>query len=208
MNYSYTITDICKFTGLKEPFVRRCIRECREMLNQWSIRGDNNSILFEDSALKFFDRVKQLKEEGANLVQIKSTLLNDLKTKDLASSSEDSEKIVSDVATEADVQSEVVGSLIKEYRIVQQEVLESHKNVLQAKDELIVGLKQQMYLLTDGRTPEELRIRRSEEQAEQKEMQRIRLKRVSLIGELKALEGKLFASQKRLDILKQLEEIC
>ena len=208
MNYSYTITDICKFTGLKEPFVRRCIRECREMLNQWSIRGDNNSILFEDSALKFFDRVKQLKEEGANLVQIKSTLLSDLKTKDLASSSEDSEKIVSDVATEADVQSEVVGSLIKEYRIVQQEVLESHKNVLQAKDELIVGLKQQMYLLTDGRTPEELRIRRSEEQAEQKEMQRIRLKRVSLIGELKALEGKLFASQKRLDILKQLEEIC
>ena len=89
MNYSYTITDICKFTGLKEPFVRRCIRECREILNQWSIRGDNNSILFEDSALKFFDRVKQLKEEGANLVQIKSTLLNDLKTKDLASSSED-----------------------------------------------------------------------------------------------------------------------
>ena len=115
---------------------------------------------------------------------------------------------MSDATTDADVQSEVVGSLIKEYRIVQQEVLESHKNVLQAKDELIVGLKQQMYLLTDGRTPEELRIRRSEEQAEQKEMQRIRLKRVSLIGELKALEGKLFASQKRLDILKQLEEIC
>lgn len=208
MNYSYTITDICKFTGLKEPFVRRCIRECRQMLGQWSIRGDNNSILFADSALKFFDRVKQLKEEGANLVQIKSVLMNDFQSQVAKQESSASNEEESSLAVEEQVSGEVVNTLIQEYKAVQKEVIESHKSALQAKDELIVGLKQQMYLLTDGRTPEEIRIIRRQEQAEQKELQQIRLRRVSLIGELKALEGKLFSSQKRLDILKQLEEIC
>ena len=75
---------------------------------------------------------------------------------------------------------------------VHKEVVESHKNVVKAKDELIVGLKQQMFLLTDGRTPEEIRIRRKEEKVEQKELQQVRLRRVSLIGELKLLKVNYF----------------
>ena len=101
MNYSYTVSDICKFTGLKEPFIRRCIRECRDLLSQWSIRGDNNSILFEDSALKFFDRVKQLKEEGANLVQIKSVLLKELEPQGLDEKVQDEGKLEEPKASEA-----------------------------------------------------------------------------------------------------------
>ncbi|MEE2923761.1 MAG: hypothetical protein VX619_03170 [bacterium] len=207
MNYSYTVSDICKFTGLKEPFIRRCIRECRDLLSQWSIRGDNNSILFEDSALKFFDRVKQLKEEGANLVQIKSVLLKELEPQGLDEKVQDNHKLEELKVAEAS-EDGVVTVLLNEYKSAQKEVVESHKNVVKAKDELIVGLKQQMFLLTDGRTPEEIRIRRKEEKVEQKELQQVRLRRVSLIGELKALEGKLFSGQKRLEILKQLEEIC
>ena len=207
MNYSYTVSDICKFTGLKEPFIRRCIRECRDLLSQWSIRGDNNSILFEDSALKFFDRVKQLKEEGANLVQIKSVLLKELEPQGLDEKVQDKYKLEEPKVVEA-AEGGVVTVLLNEYKSAQKEVVESHKNVVKAKDELIVGLKQQMFLLTDGRTPEEIRIRRKEEKVEQKELQQVRLRRVSLIGELKALEGKLFSGQKRLEILKQLEEIC
>jgi len=207
MNYSYTVSDICKFTGLKEPFIRRCIRECRDLLKQWSIRGDNNSILFEDSALKFFDRVKQLKEEGANLVQIKTVLMKELEPQNLAEPAQAEAKVV-ELKLAEPTDDNVVSALLNEYKTAQKEVVESHKDVVKAKDELIVGLKQQMFLLTDGRTPEEIRIRRTAEKAEQKELQQIRLRRVSLIGELKALEGKLFSGQKRLEILKQLEEIC
>ena len=207
MNYSYTVNDICKFTGLKEPFIRRCIRECRDLLNQWSIRGDNNSILFEDSALKFFDRVKQLKEEGANLVQIKTVLLKELQTQ-VVSQADEAPVAEPKVESSESVDNVVVNVLLEEYKSSQKEVVESHKDLVKAKDELIVGLKQQMFLLTDGRTPDEIRIRRTAEKAEQKELQQIRLRRVSLIGELKALEGKLFSGNKRLEILKQLEEIC
>ena len=207
MNYSYTVSDICKFTGLKEPFIRRCIRECRDLLTQWSIRGDNNSILFEDSALKFFDRVKQLKEEGANLVQIKTVLLKELEPQSHESQVKDDANAL-ELKIAEPIDNDVVNVLLTEYKSIQKEVVDSHKDVVKAKDELIVGLKQQMFLLTDGRTPEEIRIRRSEEKVEQKELQKIQLRRVSLIGELKALEGKIFSGQKRLEILKQLEEIC
>ena len=147
------------------------------------------------------------KRKGANLVQIKSVLLKELEPQGLDEKVQDNHKLQELKVAEAS-EDGVVTVLLNEYKSAQKEVVESHKNVVKAKDELIVGLKQQMFLLTDGRTPEEIRIRRKEEKVEQKELQQVRLRRVSLIGELKALEGKLFSGQKRLEILKQLEEIC
>lgn len=68
------IAEIKKITGLKEPFIRKCLKEMGEILDPHVSRGTHNSLVFSDSARIIFDNIKQLKEQGNSLPVIKSKL--------------------------------------------------------------------------------------------------------------------------------------
>lgn len=200
MSNQYTIQDLVKLTALKEPFLRRCIRECKSSFEGTFIRGDNNSMLFDDNGLILFDRVKQWKESGHNLMDIKKLLENDLEAGSFVQEDE------SEVRSEVDPG--LMDTMMRELRSSHTEVVQTKQEVLDAKEDLIRSLKQQMYLLTDGRTPDEIKKVKEIEERDKKTFQDKRLRQVSIIGELKALEGRMFASKRRMELLKELELLC
>lgn len=68
------IAEIKKITGLKEPFIRKCLKEMKEILGPHVSRGPHNSLVFSDSARIIFDNIKQMKEQGHSLPVIKNKL--------------------------------------------------------------------------------------------------------------------------------------
>ncbi|MCJ8344291.1 hypothetical protein MJH12_02035 [bacterium] len=208
MAFDKSIADICSYTGLKEPFVRRVIRECKELLVEYFRRGDNNSILFDDNGLRVFDRVKQLKQDGSSLQEIKQKLADELDTKPVETPTAivEGQSISEEVIKPSDV------SMSKPFwydqiKEAQDTVLLAKEDLLQGKQEMINQLKQQMLLITDGRSAEQIRTDKEQEKLEISNEQDLRIDRIKLLGEIKALEGRYFVSTKRLALLKKLEEI-
>ncbi len=72
----HTIKDIVKLTSIKEPFVRRCIRELDDILKPYIKRGARNSIVFDPDAIPIFDKIKQGKDKGLLLPTIKEDLIS------------------------------------------------------------------------------------------------------------------------------------
>ena len=70
----YTLKDIQQHTGLKERFLRRCMDGLRDILAPHITRGENNALLFNESALVVFDQVKQLKEDDLTIPEIRKHL--------------------------------------------------------------------------------------------------------------------------------------
>jgi DNA-binding transcriptional MerR regulator len=208
MAFDKSIADICSYTGLKEPFVRRVIRECKELLVEYFRRGDNNSIMFDDNGLTVFDRVKQLKQDGASLYEIKVKLSSELEKpsgdKDLVEKpSETLHEGNGLVASKLGVKPFWYNELQKAQNIA----LESKEDLLNGKQEVINQLKQQVLLITDGRSQEEIRREKDNEILKKNNEQDLRIDRIKLLGEIKALEGRYFVGTKRLALLKKLEEI-
>jgi len=73
MNY-YKIEDVEKRTNLNKNFIRRCVKSLSDELSPHMTKGDKNALLFTSSALDIFDRVSELKKDGASLVTIKNEL--------------------------------------------------------------------------------------------------------------------------------------
>ncbi len=74
--YNYKIKDIAEQTGLKELFVRRCIREMKDFFEPHIERGVKNSLVLDSNIMPIFDKIKQDKEKGISLSTIKKNLLN------------------------------------------------------------------------------------------------------------------------------------
>ncbi|MCO4782826.1 MAG: hypothetical protein KC646_10930 [Candidatus Cloacimonetes bacterium] len=208
MSFDKSISDICNYTGLKEPFVRRVIRECKELLVEYFRRGDNNSILFDDNGLTVFDRVKQLKQDGASLHEIKARLTEEMSKSDEKVQIDDG----LDTPDKSSNKSEAVKPDIRpfwydELQQAQNIAIEAKEDLLNGKQEVINQLKQQVLLITDGRSQEEIRLDKQKEQQKLSNEQDLRIDRIKLVGEIKALEGRYFVGTKRLALLKKLEEI-
>ena len=72
--YQYTNTDIQNRTGLKVNFINKVNSRLSDVLSPFRIAGDNGKILYDESGLKLWDTIKQEKERGANIPQIKEKL--------------------------------------------------------------------------------------------------------------------------------------
>lgn len=68
------IEELIRTTGLKEAFIRKCLRELKELFDPYISRGPNNSIVFDSNALTIFDQIKQEKERGHGLPTIREKL--------------------------------------------------------------------------------------------------------------------------------------
>ena len=67
----YNMKQFQKATGMKESYIRRCVKELRPILAKHITRGANNSLMFDSSAVVIFQRIKELKKEGYSLDAIR-----------------------------------------------------------------------------------------------------------------------------------------
>ncbi len=74
----YKVKDLAKLTGLKEPFVRRCLRELKNIFEPHIERGAKNSLVLASSIIPIFDKIKQDKANGLSLPAIKNLLNSDV----------------------------------------------------------------------------------------------------------------------------------
>ncbi len=74
--YMYKIKDIVEKTGLKDSFVRRCVREMQDIFDPYVERGAKNSFIFDSNVIPIFKKIEQDKENGLSLLSIKKNLLN------------------------------------------------------------------------------------------------------------------------------------
>ena len=62
-----TLNEVSKKTGLSQNFIRLCKTKLGDILNPYVFRGDKNRILFDDSAIMIFDKIRKLKDEGLSI---------------------------------------------------------------------------------------------------------------------------------------------
>ncbi len=74
----YKVNDLAKVTGLKEPFIRRCLRELKDIFEPHIERGAKNSLVLSSSIIPIFDKIKQDKANGLSLPAIKNLLSNNV----------------------------------------------------------------------------------------------------------------------------------
>lgn len=214
----YSVNDIADFTGLKVDFIRKCIKYFEEILEPHLDRGDKNSLMFDSSALVIFDRIKQMKDKGLTVKAIGDYLQEEL----IAAEKEG--------RTKQDVQQ---STEMKEYfEMLMREIKESHRTTLEAKDETIYTQKSQIntleskiLLLTDGKSPEELK-RKQEDEERKREEERLKIElerrqreeelltqkhlqqqRLQILTELESLEGQLFRGKQRKELLDRLKAL-
>ncbi len=65
-----TLNEISKKTGLRPNFIRLCKTKLGDILNPYIYRGDKNKLLFDESAIMLFDKIRSLKKEGLSISDI------------------------------------------------------------------------------------------------------------------------------------------
>ena len=65
-----TLSEISKKTGLSQNFIRLCKAKLGDILTPYVYRGEKNKLLFDESAVMLFDKVRSLKDEGLSLADI------------------------------------------------------------------------------------------------------------------------------------------
>ena len=65
-----TLNDVSKKTGLSQNVIRLCKTKLGDILNPYIFRGDKNRLLFDNSAIVIFDKIRKLKDEGLSISDI------------------------------------------------------------------------------------------------------------------------------------------
>ena len=204
MSYPFILKDIQKKTGLNERFLRRCLVDMRDVFEPHIGRGENNALLFDESALVLFDKIKQLKAGGLNIPEIRKRLGYRPGKPEKEGGETGSQTLVG--FSEKPVKPDEETSVSRFYERLLEEKEKTHQAELEAKSyqlqmeskELeMKALKIQLYLLTDGRDPEE--VKREEEEK--------RKKKKEILDRLEELEGRWFKGEERRKLLEELRRL-
>lgn len=207
MIFDKTINDIIDYTGLKYEYIIKCTKEMDTVLKPHIQRGDKNSLIFDSSALKIFDRIKQLKDGKQSITSIKVQLESELDK-----TSKDTQNTTSNLINDTQnmQESELTKLLINKLEEANKKTFESLEKVLESKDQVIevqrrenIELKNQILLITAGKTPEELR---AEQQIKEQEIFRLKQKAEEAQKEVEGIKIKEQEKEKELLQLKQQAE--
>ncbi len=72
--HQYSNNDIQQRTGLKPDFINHCNSKLGDLLGQFRIKGDKNKLFYDGNGLRLWDVIKQHKERGENIRQIREAL--------------------------------------------------------------------------------------------------------------------------------------
>lgn len=155
MNHHHTIEDIEKITSLPKKYIRDCIVGLKNYLEEQRclIKGNKNVWLFDDNGLKIFDIIKQLKDNRYSIQAIKEYL----EKSNINHSNNESKILLNESETNnINVFLEKIENLTSQVIQAKNETIEKQKELLE-KEKLLQLQGYQLKLLTDGRTPEEVK---------------------------------------------------
>jgi len=225
-NFIHPLEDIEDHTGLPRKFIERCNAELSGILDAYRMKGDKNKIFYNSNGLQVFDRIKQFKAQGFTLSRIAEALESELGNSegDQGSNPETSRNNLENREA-GEGRSKQVGPATSDLlhaleksneRVIEAKeeavrlVMATKEEVIRAKDETIQQLKNNLQLLTDGRSVEEIQAQRRKAQAQEAEFKKLRqrkARRQELLAALEHLDGRWGIGKKRKEILSQLKEL-
>lgn len=210
-----TLNEISKKTGLSPSFIRLCKTKLGDILNPYIYRGDKNKLLFDESAVMVFDKIRSLKDEGLSVSDIVRGFKHEF-TASLLNANKDKLNIKqTDNLYNAGESNTTVDTLLKNMIHGRIQALEADKTRLELeKNEILQKLddrekrvkelervnremKTDLKSLPYGRTPEQIRGEYEIHQQQKKEKMR-------LLIELK--NSGCFSFFKRRGLIKDLIE--
>ena len=210
-----TLNEVSKKTGLSQNFIRICKTKLGDILNPYIFRGNKNRLLFDDSAIIIFDKIRKLKDEGLSMSDIVHGFKQEF-TASLLNANKDKLNLKqTENLYDVNEPNTTVDTLLKNMIHGRVQALEADKTKLElekndvtqklhdrekrikelerANQEMKTDLKSLPY----GRTPEQIRADYASDQQSKKEKMR-------LLMELK--NSGCFSFLKRRRILKDLIE--
>ena len=216
-----TIEELESRTGLKITFIRKCMKVLKQFIHPYIKRGDYNSVLFTSNAVIIFDKIKQYKEEGLSLPEIRTRLEKDMEgikvTKDTQTEESNLDqtplKVYESAQTQnpnlldktlldkfLDLQQQLAHEKEKAYQEREEKLkerIESNKKIaeLEKKTQL---LESALKLLPEGKEPETIKKEWEEQQKGKWDVSKI-------LGELKSIN--FYNPFKRKKLIEKLETI-
>ena len=211
-----TLNEVSKKTGLSQNFIRLCKTKLGDILNPYVFRGDKNRLLFDDSALLIFDKIRKLKDDGLSIADIVHGFKQEFATALSAANKNKLNLKQAENLYTANESEPTVDTLLKSMIHGRVQALEADKTKLELeKNEILQKfedrekrirelervnqeMKTDLKSLPYGRTPEQIRGDYDMHQQQKKEKMR-------LLVELK--NAGCFSFLKRSRLIKDLIEI-
>lgn len=187
MSYDKSVQFVITTTGLSYDYIRKIIKELQPILQPYMQRGDNNSIVFDSNAMVIFDQIKQLKQSGLNIKSIKEKMMS-------KPSPEPHKQY--QIPIQSSIKTDIIETLLNDLKEAHRSTLESKDQTILNLDKRIISLENQILLITDGRTPEQVR---SEHVAKEKEL-------LEKDSRLFHAESKILEKDTLIEQLKKQEE--
>ena len=211
-----TLNEISKQTGLRPNFIRLCKTKLGDILNPYIYRGDKNKLLFDESAVMLFDKIRSLKDGGLSISDIVRGFKHEFTVSLLNANKEKLNIKQTENLYNTDEPNTTVDTLLKNMIHGRIQALETDKTKLELEkndtikkmderekrikelERMNLEMKTELKSLPYGRTPEQIRGDYEMYQQQKKEKMR-------LLIELK--NSGCFSVFKRRKIIKDLIEI-
>ena len=215
--HQYDINAIETRTGLSRSFINKCNRRLASTLSRFRIKGDRNKLLYNDDGLRMWDVIKQEKEKGSNIPQIQKALEQIIQP-----TNQPEQSSIQTRTTETDNQQSdegegrpsntqaLIDAMVKINKELRDETRDQYKETQQALQGQITVLKQQMLLLTDGRSPKEVQQelwKSAEYRVELGRLRKTNQRAQELVSELEGLIGKWGKGKRMREILTQIKHL-
>jgi len=210
-----TLKEVSKKTGLSQNFIRLCKTKLGDILKPYIYRGDKNKLLFDDSSVMVFDKIRKLKDEGLSISDIVRGFKQEFTVSLLNANKDKLNLMQAENLYDAEEPNTSVDSLLKNMIHGRIQALEADKTKLELEKKEIIQkfrdqdkrikeleranqeMKTQLKTLPYGRTPEQIR-------GDYDSQQQLKKEKMRLLIELK--NAGCFSFFKRRRIIKELIE--
>jgi DNA-binding transcriptional MerR regulator len=199
---TYPLEQVLEITGLKGDFSRKCLKHLREYLKPHERRGEFNRLLYNQSGLVVWDKIKQMKEQGLSLPEMKRQLETSKTPAQTDQPKHDKTAPLTD-PTEKYLQ-KIIEIQSQHYQEIKAERDRSEKVIREQSQEIkdwvikYQALDSAIKMLPEGKTPEQIRV---EWEADQKK----RIEIAAIISELKITSFIRF--RRKAALYKRLEKL-
>lgn len=221
--YDRDLAQVAEQTGLSERYIRHCLAKLKTIIRPHVSYGANNKMLFGDDALALFALIKELRDQGKQVNEIRAYFEGDKAsvfdrenpvqpTSNLPASMSwqarqampntqpsDTDRFLNHLQQELEESKEREADLRAKLDRVHQDQLAQHeewRKELESKAAKLSELEKGVLQLTGGQNPVEFKTLQQE----------YGQKRAALIHDLSALEGKWWKGRQRKQLLKELEQ--
>lgn len=189
-----TIEELSKHTGLSINFLRKCQNKISDILKPYIKRGNKNKLLFDNNAVVLFNEIRQMKERGLSIPDIKSGLEKSLNSNEIKGSN----------LSQTENNTELYERIIEIEKRHAADQLEWEKERAE-KEKALEILKNELKFLPEGKSIKELNNDYFLRQKELLKQEKQKTERLRILGDLKNLG--IFSYKKKQNLLNELERL-